>query len=226
MAEIARWGDRKWEISSEKLISFEELTFRYQQAADNNNSTEEKRVANQRGRELFPLTFTTTLINSRSLDVRKEIEEWGSLVTKVDYFFLGGQKLGPAFQLRKVEVSDVELDNSGNIYAAKLSFEFKEYDQETTSVRTNVPPLRITASSESKELKQIPNEAVSTAMQRNIEVGDYVVFANGTWGAGSPCDPAWLTRPHEVSAIQGNRYILGFPDGICSWAYVEDLSLW
>ena len=224
MAEMARWGNKVWEINETSLTALENLEFNYTQVADNNRSTEEKQITNQRGKELFPLKFATTLIPTANLDVRKEIEEWESLVTKVDYFFLGGRRLGPAVQLRKVSVSDVKLDNCGNILHAKLAFEFKEYDQETSSVKTDVPALSVTASSESKELKKL-GSAVKISKVNGIKVGDYVKFSGNTWANGATIDDEWADRAHEVTGIQGNKYILGFPDGICAWAYAKDISL-
>ena len=93
--------------------------------------TEGKKTTNERGTELFPLSFTTVLHSGAGVDVWAEIQSWKALVTKVNYFYLGGKKLGPKLQLRKVAVSNTKVDGKGRLLLATLSFTFKEYDPAT-----------------------------------------------------------------------------------------------
>ena len=165
---IAKWGRKEWSVSRSSVLNISDMSFSFTQTADNNTSTEENKLTNQRGKELFPLKFSTVLYAGAGVDVRAEIKDWESLVTSVNYFYLGGELLGPALQLRKVSVTDVKTDDSGKMIYAKLSFEFKEYDQETSSVKTNVPPLEITASKESKIIKKEENEALMVSELNGI----------------------------------------------------------
>lgn len=222
---IAKWGRKEWSVSRSSILNISDMSFSYQQTADNNTSTEENKLTNQRGKELFPLKFSTILYAGAGVDVRAEIKDWESLVTSVNYFYLGGELLGPALQLRKVSVSDVKTDDSGKMIYAKLSFEFKEYDQETSSVKAKVPPLQITASQESKKIKKEENEALKISELNGIRIGDWVRFTGDTWGNGAKLKEGWADRSHEVTAIQGDSYILGFPNGICAWAYRKDITL-
>ena len=87
MATMAKWGSKTWAVSSKKVLALEGLSFAYEQVADNNTSTEDKKTTNERGKELFPLSFTTVLHSGAGVDVRAEIESWEALVTKVNYFW-------------------------------------------------------------------------------------------------------------------------------------------
>ena len=202
MATMAKWGPKTWAVSSQKVVALQDLSFSYSQVADNNTSTEEKKTTNERGTELFPLSFTTTLHSGAGVDVRAEIESWKALVTKVNYFYLGGKQLGPKLQLRKVSVGSVKTDDSGRIRLATLSFEFKEYDPDTTSVKVK-------------------------AAKKTIKVGDYVK-PTGTKYATCQTIPSWVKqRSHKVSQIKEsqNRVLLGHPDGINSWVYLSEVTL-
>ena len=101
------------------------------------------------------------LHSGAGVDVRAEIESWKELVTKVNYFYLGGKKLGPKLQLRKVSVSNVEIDDLGRMRLATLSFEFKEYDPDTTSVPVSTTALNVkakyagTGSAEKDDLRRV-----------------------------------------------------------------------
>lgn len=227
MATMAKWGAKTWSVSSQKVVALQGLSFSYTQVADNNTSTEEKKTTNERGTELFPLTFTTVLHSGAGVDVRAEIESWESLVTKVNYLYLNGKKLGPKLQLRKVAASDVKLDDLGRMRLATLSFEFKEYDPDTTSVKVNTSALDVKASTDSKSQVKTDNTAVKQAAKKTISVGSYVK-PTGTKYATGQTIPGWVKeRSHVVSQIKEsqNKVLLGHPSGINSWVYLSEVTL-
>ena len=225
MAVMAKWGPKTWEVSAKQIIALEDLSFSFTQVADNNTSTEEKKTTNERGTELFPLKFTTVLHSGAGVDIRAEIEEWQELVTQVDYFYLGGKKLGPKLQLRNVSVGGVKLDDLGRIRLATLSFEFKEYDADTTSVKVSTSALNVGASLSAKEQKKTANTTVKNAAVQNIKVGDYARPTGKKYATGETI-PAWVKeRKHRVGQIKGDRVLLGYPGGIQSWVYMSEVTL-
>lgn len=225
MATMAKWGSKTWAVSSKKVVALQGLSFSYAQVADNNTSTEEKKTTNERGTELFPLSFTTTLHSGAGVDVRAEIESWKKLVTQVNYFYLGGKKLGPKLQLRKVAVSDVKIDDLGRMRLATLSFEFKEYDPDTSSVKVSTSALNVKASTSAKSQKKTTNTAVQKAKTKTIKVGDYVKPTGKKYATGQTI-PNWVkARSHKVSQIKGDRVLLGSPSGINSWVYLSEVTL-
>ena len=227
MATMAKWGPKSWAVSQKKVLALQGLSFSYEQIADNNTSTEDKQPTNERGTELFALSFTTTLHSGAGVDVRAEIESWEKLVTQVNYFYLNGKKLGPKLQLRKVAVSDSKIDDLGRIRLATLSFEFKEYDADTTSVKVNTSALNAKASTDSKSKKKVTNTAAKNAQTKTIKVGDYVKPTGKKYATGQTI-PAWVkNKSHKVSQIKTsqNKVLLGSPDGINSWVYLSEVTL-
>ena len=99
MPTMAQWGSKKWAVSSKQVVALEGLAFSYEQVADENTSTEDKKTTNERGTELFPLSFTTVLHSGAGVDVWAEIQSWKALVTKVNYFYLGGKGVKPGVDL-------------------------------------------------------------------------------------------------------------------------------
>ena len=227
MATMAKWGSKTWAVSQKKVVALEGLAFSYSQVADNNTSTEEKKTTNERGTDLFPLSFTTVLHSGAGVDVRAEIESWTELVTKVNYFYLGGKKLGPKLQLRKVSVSNVEIDDLGRMRLATLSFEFKEYDPDTTSVPVSTTALNVKASTASKSQNKPANAQAQAAPKKTISVGCYVKPTGSRYATGQTI-PNWVKeRSHKVSQIKEsqNKVLLGHPDGINSWVYLSEVTL-
>lgn len=227
MATMAKWGPKTWGVSSKKVLALEKLSFSYAQVADENTSTEEKKTTNERGTELFPLSLSMVLHSGAGVDVRAEVESWEALVTKVNYFYLNGKKLGPKLQLRKVSVSDVKLDDLGRMRLATLSLEFKEYDADTTSVKVSTSALNVKASTSEKEQKKTDNTAVKNATKNTIKVGDYVKPTGKRYATGERI-PDWVKKKsHKVSQIKEsqNKVLLGYPSGIKSWVYLNEVTL-
>lgn len=226
MATMAKWGPKTWAVSSRQVMALEDLSFSYEQVADNNDATEENRPTNERGVELFPLSFTTVLHSGAGVDVRKEIESWQALVTKVNPFYLNGKRLGPSkLQLRKVSVSGVKLDDFGRMRLATLSFELKEYDPETTSVPVTTSAAKVKAKASEKAAKKATNTTAKKAAKKTVKVGSYVKPTGKKYATGQTI-PNWVKqRSHKVSQIKGNRVLLGHPDGINSWVYLNEVTL-
>lgn len=227
MATMAKWGPKTWAVTPQKVVALEGLAFSYSQVADNNTSTEEKKTTNERGTDLFPLSFTTVLHSGAGVDVRAEIESWKKLVTKVNYFYLGGKKLGPKLQLRKVSVRNVKIDDFGRMRLATLSFELKEYDPDTTSVKVSTSALKVGASTSAKSAKKTENKAVAKAEAKTITVGCYVRPTGQKYATGQTI-PGWVKeRSHKVSQIKEsqNKVLLGHPDGINSWVFLSEVTL-
>ena len=227
MATMAKWGPKTWAVTPQKVVALEGLAFSYSQVADNNTSTEEKKTTNERGTDVFPLSFTTVLHSGAGVDVRAEIESWKKLVTKVNYFYLGGKKLGPKLQLRKVSVNNVKIDDFGRMRLATLSFEFKEYDPDTTSVKVSTSALKVGASTSAKSAKKTENKAVEKAEAKTITVGCYVRPTGQKYATGQTI-PGWVKeRSHKVSQIKEsqNKVLLGHPDGINSWVFLSEVTL-
>lgn len=227
MPTMAQWGSKKWAVSSKQVVALEGLAFSYEQVADENTSTEDKKATNERGTELFPLSFTTVLHSGAGVDVWAEIQSWKALVTKVNYFYLGGKKLGPKLQLRKVAVSNTKVDGKGRLLLATLSFTFKEYDPATASVKVSTTALNVKASTASKSVKKTTNTAAKKATKKTIKVGDYVKPTGSRYATGQKI-PNWVKqRKHRVSQIKSsqNKVLLGHPNGINSWVYLSEVTL-
>ncbi len=224
MAVMAKWRDMTFEVSTNKVNAVQDLSFSYEQIADSNSDAEGKPQTNERGTQLFPLSCSVTLHSAAGIDVRKEIKKWESLVTKAGYFYLEGKKLGPIVQLRKVSVSGVKLDDFGRMRMAKLSFTFKEYDEKTTSV-IDTSALNVGAKTSSKSEKKPTNTQAASAKKQTIKVGSMVKPTGTKYYTGQTI-PGWVKqRSHKVSKLSGEKTLLGYPDGICSWVYTSELTL-
>jgi hypothetical protein len=228
MAVVAKWNSKTWEVSAGKVAALENLSFAYEQKADNNTSTEDKKETNERGTLPFALNFSTTLHSGAGFtNIRQEIDSWEALVTKTGYFYLNGKQLGPKLQLRKVSVGNVTLDDIGRMRLATLSISFKEYSPATTSVPESTSALKVSAQTDSKSVLKPNNPQIGAASTQGIKVGSMVRPTGSKYYTGQTI-PQWVKdRSHQVSQIKEsqNRVLLGSPDGINSWVFLTEVTL-
>ena len=227
MASMAKWGPKTWDVSPKKIMTLEGLSFAYTQTAGTSSSDDEEKKTTERPMELFSVSFTTVLHSGAGVDVRTEIESWKNLVTKVNYLYLNGKRFGPALQLRKVSVSNVKLDDFGRMRLATLSFELKEYDASTSSVKADVSSLNTKPSADEKKQTKKANARVKKAKEQSIDIGSYVKPVGSKYTTGQTI-PEWVKeRSHKVSKIDKaqNAILLGSPDGINSWVYLDEVTL-
>ena len=117
------------------------------------------------------------------------------------------------------------MDDLGRMRLATLSFEFKEYDPDTTSVPVSTSALNVKASTSSKSQKKTTNTAAKKAAKKTIKVGDYVKPTGKRYATGQTI-PGWVKeRKHVVSQLKGDRVLLGHPSGINSWVYLSEVTL-
>ena len=74
MPTMAQWGSKKWAVSSKQVVALEGLAFSYEQVADENTSTEDKKTTNERTTDLFPPPFTPMLHSPAGVHLPPEIQ--------------------------------------------------------------------------------------------------------------------------------------------------------
>lgn len=130
----AKWGPKGFLVSPAKIVPFKDFTTSMTLKADSENDTSGTAPINTRGRELQPMTFSTTYLRAAGVDPRAQIEEWEGELGNSYPLYIGGKRFGPPkMKLTQVSVSDVVLSNNGEFLQASLSFTFAEDVGEKTS---------------------------------------------------------------------------------------------
>lgn len=155
MAYMAKWGPKGFLISPAKIVPFKDFTTSMTLKADSENDTSGTAPINTRGRELQPMTFSTTYLRAAGVDPRAQIEEWEGELGNSYPLYIGGKRFGPPkMKLTQVSVSDVVLSNNGEFLQASLSFTFAEDVGEKSSNVTasagTTPAARTTSANASR----------------------------------------------------------------------------
>ena len=224
MSVIAKWRDQLFEVSPTRITALRDLSFGYELNADTAKDAEGAPQTNQRGLKPFSISGSVTLMAAAGVDVRREIAVWRDLVTKAGYVYLGGKPLGPIVQLTKVSVSGVQLDDSGQMLTANLGLSFSEYDRATAVVVDN-SAYALGASPDEKEEKRAENPGLSAAETVKMGVGARVKIVADTYAGGGTIPSSIKDSAHVISRIDGEKALLGYPDGICSWVRLDGLTL-
>ncbi len=208
MSNIAKWRKKKWFITDKQIKDFKDLAFTFEQNAQNNRSTEGQSLTNEKGLKLFEMTFSTTLLISTGVNVRKEIDSWRAEVTKTGVFYLNGKPIiASKLRLNKVSVSEVIVDNKGRMAQAIISFHFVEYDSEKKTVDTSSSAQKVKASAaDKKELKKTDKNIKSVATT-GIKKGTYIIPTTTT-----DLDGNAITETYPMQVVQVNNGMITFLD--------------
>lgn len=161
MGYQAKWGPKGFIISTSKIVGIEDLQTAYALKTDTNEDTSGTPPTNTKGRELQSVSFSTTYLRATGTDPREQLSEWYAQVGNAYPLYLGGKIFGPPkLQLQSVNVSDVKLDNSGNMLACKVALDFKEYSaSSSTNGATKKPATAYTT----EELKKMAMDSTPSA---------------------------------------------------------------
>lgn len=224
MAVIAKWRTKRWEVTPKKVLTLSGLSTSYELKAETNTDLEDSPATNERGRKLVPLSFTTELNAALGVNVEAEIKEWEQLVGQSDFFYLSGKKFGPKLQLKRIDLSDVLLDDFGRMHRAKLGMSFEEITEEKKATGTGTA-LTVGPSSATKAEVKPTNASLQKASSTSLKVGSKVKITGTNYATGQKI-PGWVKdRTHVVSQLKPDKALLGHPDGINSWVNTKDLSL-
>lgn len=138
MGYAARWGPKGFVISASKIVPFNDLKTSITLKTDSENDTSGTAPTNTRGRELQPVTFSTTYLRAAGVDPRAQWEEWGKLVGSKYPLYVEEKRFGPALlTLKQVDLSDVLTDNRGRFLKATISITLEEHSEGKSSKLTN-----------------------------------------------------------------------------------------
>lgn len=129
MAEIARWGGHRFEVSPSVIKSITDLQIRgFCETEDSENGDKYTRRKSGNPKEV---TFTVPLSAYTGVNVRKEALAFVDEATagEKDYFYVGGKKLLPCkVMLTEAKVSNVQIAGNGAWTYADAALTMKQAD--------------------------------------------------------------------------------------------------
>ena len=140
MQYTARWGSKGFLVSPTMVVPFMDfstsLTVKEESKEDANGTAR----INIRGRELRPISFSTTYYRAMGTDPRYQSEAWEAELGNSYPLYIGGKQVGAnQMMLTAVNTSDVQFSPTGEWISCKVSLTLKEYagGKETVLLTTN-----------------------------------------------------------------------------------------
>lgn len=155
---IAVFGQKVFQITQNKIYTFDDLQYGSSLDTEKQDATGKKPSTYNKGPGLNSLSIKILLDASLGINPRKEIEEWEEIKDAgIAYpFILGSRPLGKyKWLLVDVQATIQIIDNAGNILKAEVSLKFDEY----------VRPDSASSSSKSSSSKKSSSKAYSPGVQ-------------------------------------------------------------
>lgn len=127
MEYTAQWGPKGFIVSPTKFVSFDDFSASFSLKSDSNTDTSGTSQSNSKSMEPQKIALATTYVRAAGVDPRGQIEEWQSLLGKYHPLYIGGKRFGPKYlQLKKVDVSDLLIDNNGLFLQVTVTIALEE----------------------------------------------------------------------------------------------------
>lgn len=127
MSYQAKWGNKGFIVSAEKIMSMQNLRTTRELKTSNGNDTSGKSTSNTRGVETQDITFSVTYLRAAGTDPRAQYESWNSEIGQIYPLYIGGKRFGPQrMQLVKVSLSDSMFSATGEFLSVTLEITLRE----------------------------------------------------------------------------------------------------
>lgn len=134
MGYMAKWGPKGFLVSKSKIVPLLDLKTSLTLKEDSENDTSGTPPTNTRGRDLQPITFSTTYARAAGTDPRAQFAEWEKLLGMYYPLLIGGKRFGPKYlKLKNVDMSNVQMSPTGEFLVATISLTFEEYSEGKTT---------------------------------------------------------------------------------------------
>lgn len=167
---IASFANKVFEVSSDKVYSFNELQFGTNLETETQENPGAKPKTYIKGPGLNTLSIKITVSADLGLNPRAEIGSWKILKdTRTAYpFILGGKPFGSDLWLLKdVQAADTKIDNAGKILSATISLSFEEYVFAGAAKETKTSAGKTAGKKTAKDTTSVYN-ALSPSQKQNL----------------------------------------------------------
>lgn len=180
MQYTAKWGPKGFLVSPSMVAPFMEYATSLTLKEDSKDDTNGTAKTNKRGRELRPISFSTTYLRAMGVDPRAQSEAWEAELGNYYPLHIGGKQVGAnPMMLTAVSTTDVKFTPTGEWISCKVALTLKEYagGNETVLLSSGnndtekKTALKTTAPKATKEKKKVPathKQMVAAAGARRV----------------------------------------------------------
>ena len=128
MEYTAKWGPKGFLVSPSKVVPFMEFSTSLSVKEESKEDANGTARINIRGRQLRPISFSTTYFRAMGVDPRAQSEEWEAELGSVYPLYVGGKQIGTnPMMLTAVNTTEVNLTPTGEWISCKVALTLKEY---------------------------------------------------------------------------------------------------
>lgn len=164
MQYTAKWGPKGFLVSPSMVVPFNDFSTSLTLKEDNKDDTNGTAKTNKRGRELRPISFSTTYYRAMGTDPRYQFKAWEAELGNSYPLYIGGEQIGAnPMILTAVNTSEVKFSPTGEWISCKVALTLKEDagGNETVLLKSSngtdaekKPALKATAPKADKEAKK------------------------------------------------------------------------
>lgn len=136
---MAEWNGKEWSVNADEIKHLGEVSASLELETETNDDKEGSPAVKTMNMKAQEFSFSFFVSGYAGTDVREEYEGWTELVGKYAPFYLGGKRFGPKnVQLTKVELSNGQINDFGELFSGQIGVSFQEYAPEAAKDKETV----------------------------------------------------------------------------------------
>lgn len=205
MANIqAQWYGKKFKCSANTINLIDGLSTSFEINEETKTDKKGKSKTVIKGLKPQTVSFNIAPLYEAGVNPRSEFESYKSLISKTGRLYIGGKAFGPYLMLTSASLSNVIMDNSGNIHSCSIALSFKQ----STKKKAKKDAKKLKADKNRKKNKKAKNQKATDAKKRTIQAGSKVKIVGNKYSDGKAVSKSDKGKVYKIMNISGSTATL------------------
>ena len=200
MAIQAKWYNKEFKCSSKVINLIDGLSTSYEINEETKTDKNGKSKTVKKDLKSQNVSFSISPVYAMGIKPRNEFESYKKLIGKTGRLYIGGKAFGPYLMLISSTLSNVILDNKGNMLSCTIALNFEQ----STKKKYTTDAKKLKA----EKKKKIKNKKAKNATKKTITAGEKVVIVGSKYADGETVSKADKNKKHTVKKSTGSTATL------------------
>ncbi|MCH5315717.1 MAG: hypothetical protein J1E81_07375 [Eubacterium sp.] len=200
----AQWYGKKFSCNAKSVNLIDGLSTSFEINEVTKTDKNGKSKTTIKGLKPQEVSFTISPLYEAGVNPRTEFESYKKLISKTGRLYIGGKAFGPYLMLTSASLSDVILDNFGNIHSCSIALSFKQ----STKKKYKKDAKSLKAEQNRKKNKKPKNQKAKDAKKHTIQAGSKVRIVGSKYSDGKAVSKNEKSKTYKIKSISGSTATL------------------
>lgn len=196
----AQWYGKKFNCNAKTINLIDGLSTSFEINEVTTTDKNGKSKTTIKGLKPQEVSFTISPLFEAGVNPRNEFESYKKLISKTGRLYIGGKAFGPYLMLISASLSNVNLDNLGNMHSCTISLSFKQ----STKKAYKKDAKNLKADKNRKKNKKPKNQKAKDAKKHTMQAGSNVKIIGDKYSDGKAVLKSDKNKAYKINSISGS----------------------